>query len=90
MCKAPGKTNCSPIKEDYGGTWYCFPDVGLNQPVPHGTKYVLVSVGILLAKCDICLSVGASGSVLGRVFTTSVIMEYGLNSQERPGVCVRK
>ena len=38
VCRDPGKTSCSPVMEDYGGTWYCFPDVGLNQPVPHGTK----------------------------------------------------
>ena len=25
---------------DSGGTWYCFPDIGLNQPVPTGTKWV--------------------------------------------------
>ena len=29
---------CEFIKFDSGGTWYCFPDIGLNQPVPAGTK----------------------------------------------------
>ena len=38
VCR-PVSPSCSPIREDYGGTWYCFPDIGLNQPVPSGTKY---------------------------------------------------
>ena len=37
VCR-PSSPSCSPIREDYGGTWYCFPDIGLNQPVPTGTK----------------------------------------------------
>jgi len=53
ICKAPGRTNCSPINEDYGGTWYCFPDVGLNQPVPHGTKCIWQCPGqSLYHQCD--------------------------------------
>jgi len=53
VCRDPGKTSCSPIMEDYGGTWYCFPDVGLNQPVPHGTKCIWQCPGqSLYHQCD--------------------------------------
>ncbi len=39
-CKLPEETQCSALLDDFGGTWYCFPDIGLTTPVPHNTKYV--------------------------------------------------
>ncbi len=38
ICLSEEDSQCKGIEEDYGGSWYCFPDAGLGNPVPSGTK----------------------------------------------------
>ena len=36
---APHYKDCHPIGADYGGTWFCFPELySTNAPVKHGAR----------------------------------------------------
>ena len=36
---APDYKDCQPIGADYGGTWFCFPELySTNAPVKHGAR----------------------------------------------------
>ncbi len=40
-CVPPSYKDCRAIETDFGGTWFCFPEISsLYSPVAHGSKYV--------------------------------------------------
>ena len=52
-CRSLEDSHCPVIEEDYGGSWYCFPDIGLQTPVPDGTRsetkyYIFVVVVVVV------------------------------------------
>ena len=65
-----------------GGTWYCFPDIGLNQPVPTGTKWAL---RLFFRQFTNFLGSDVSGNVQARVCITSARLASGARSQARQG-----
>ena len=65
-----------------GGTWYCFPDIGLNQPVPTGTKWAL---RLFFRQFTNFLGSDVSGNVQARVCITSARLASGARSPARQG-----